>query len=156
MIWILISVAILLLDQITKYIVNSSVDISKPINVIDGFFYITHITNKGAAFGMFQNGIIVFVPLTIIISGFIIYFLCYSRHWLYSLALAFILGGAWGNLIDRVFRNGVVDFLYFKFGTYSFWVFNVADMFIVMGTILLAYYLLFLYDSKKIFSKYKI
>lgn len=150
MIWILAALIIVILDQVTKLIVISNISLGGSVKVIEGFFYLTHINNKGAAWGVLQNGRILFIPLTIIISGILAYQLLKSKDILFRTSVSFILGGAVGNLIDRVFRpEGVVDFFEFHFGSYIFPIFNVADSFVVVGTILLAYFLLFKYKDKE-------
>ncbi len=149
MIWAVIAVLIVILDQTTKFYITRNVSFENPINVINNFFYITHTTNKGAAWGILQNGRYFFIPLTIIVSIALIYFLAKSDNKILKLSLSLILGGAAGNLIDRIIKGSVVDFLDFYFGSYNFPTFNVADSFVVVGTFLLAYYMLFVYQEKK-------
>jgi signal peptidase II len=80
----------------------------------------------------------------------LIYFMKKYDSKILRTAISFILGGAAGNLIDRIFRpQGVVDFLDFLIGSYHFPTFNVADSFVVIGTIVLAYYMLFVYKEKE-------
>lgn len=125
------AVCVLILDQVTKYIIIEKLPISSEIEVIRGFFYITHLKNTGAAFGLFQDStrtltIISFVAIALIIILKIILKLNYA---FYNVSLGFILGGALGNLIDRYFVGEVTDFLNF-----TFWpVFNIADSFIIIG-----------------------
>jgi signal peptidase II len=125
------AVCVLILDQVTKYIIIEKLPISSEIEVIRGFFYITHLKNTGAAFGLFQDStrtltIISFVAIVLIIILKIILKLNYA---FYNVSLGFILGGALGNLIDRYFVGEVTDFLNF-----TFWpVFNIADSFIIIG-----------------------
>ena len=118
------------------------------IKVIEGFFYLTFIENKGAAWSILQNGRYFLIILGIIISCVIIYLLTRVHDRLAGISLSFILGGGIGNLIDRIFRGSVVDFLDFYIGSYNYPTFNAADCFIVVGTILLAYYILFVYKEK--------
>lgn len=125
------AVCVLILDQVTKYIIIEKLPISSEIEVIRGFFYITHVKNTGAAFGLFQDSIrtltiISFVAIVLIIILKIMLKLNYA---FYNVSLGFILGGALGNLIDRYFVGEVTDFLNF-----TFWpVFNIADSFIIIG-----------------------
>jgi signal peptidase II len=125
------AVCVLILDQVTKYIIIEKLPISSEIEVIRGFFYITHLKNTGAAFGLFQDStrtltIISFVAIALIIILKIMLKLNYA---FYNVSLGFILGGALGNLIDRYFVGEVTDFLNF-----TFWpVFNIADSFIIIG-----------------------
>ncbi|HHV98570.1 MAG TPA: signal peptidase II [Clostridiaceae bacterium] len=147
MFWAIIVILIIAADQVSKFFITKNVDLGELIEIIRNFFYITYIRNKGAAWSIFQNGRYFFIVMTIIASILIIYFLLKSKNKILSLSLSFILGGAIGNLIDRIAAGSVVDFLEFHFWSYRFPVFNVADIFITTGTILLAYYLIFIYKE---------
>lgn len=152
MLWLIISVLIIFFDQITKLLVVNNISLGESVEVIDNFFYLTYIENFGAAWGILQNGRYLFIVLTIIVSVILVYFIFKLESKLLKLSLSFILGGGIGNLIDRIFRGSVVDFLDLYFGTYDYPKFNVADIFVVVGTIILAYYLIFMYkesDSKE-------
>ncbi|ABN52143.1 MAG TPA: lipoprotein signal peptidase [Hungateiclostridium thermocellum] len=150
MIFIVLIAAFVAADQLTKYIVVRNIEFGDKISVIDNFFYLTHWRNTGAAWGIMQNGRYILVPVTVVLSILIVYFIFKNSNKFYRFSLSMILGGALGNLIDRVFRtDGVVDFLDFQFGNYHFPVFNVADTFVVVGTLLLAYYTLFIYKEDK-------
>jgi signal peptidase II len=151
MIWIIIAFIICALDQLAKYLVINNVSESTPVTVINGFLYLTHIKNYGAAMGILQDAGIVLIPVTSIVSIIIAYFLLKSKSKILNVSLSFILGGAIGNLIDRIFRGSVTDFLDFHLGPLKFWkyIFNVADIFVVVGTIILAFYLLFIYKEKE-------
>jgi len=147
MLWIIIIALIVVLDQVSKYAVVKNIGYGDLIPVIDKFFYLTYYENKGAAWGILQNGRYFFIALTVIVSAFIVYFLYKSDSRLLSFSLSFILGGAFGNLIDRVLKGSVTDFLDFHFGSYHFPTFNAADSFVVVGTAILAYYLIFVYKD---------
>ena len=144
MLWIAIAVAIVALDQISKFLIVSNVDFGQQIPVINDFFYITHWKNTGAAWGILENGRFFFIPFTIILSIVLIYIHIKSDNKFLKLALSIILGGAMGNFIDRVYQGSVVDFLQFFFGTYQFPIFNVADSFVVIGTGLMIWYIIFI------------
>ncbi len=128
-------------DQITKYFVNEHLTYSDRVTVIDGLFYLTHVRNTGAAFGRFADApqmtrLLLFVGIAIVAMGIILSF--YRKlapgDWFSALALGLILGGAVGNLIDRVRFGEVIDFLHFRlWGGFSWPDFNLADCFIVMG-----------------------
>jgi signal peptidase II len=138
-----IAAGIAALDQLTKWMVVHKVPLYGEIVVIPKFFAISHVTNKGAAFSMFANGdpraTWVLAAFSMIVMAVIIFLLARMRQWSKGgLALAFILGGAAGNFIDRVRLNAVVDFLAFDFGSYHWPDFNVADSAIVIGAVLLA------------------
>ena len=135
-----ITPAIVLLDQLTKAWITANVQPHRPIDVIEGFFKITHARNPGAALGLFQGAPWwVFVVLTCVAVGLIAHYYRQIRpdDKLSGTALALILGGAFGNLIDRVRQHEVVDFLQFDLGLFIFPDFNVADSAIVVGVGLL-------------------
>jgi len=119
------------------------------LDLISNFFYITYWENKGAAWGIFQNGRWFLITLTLIVSIVLIKLLLSSKNKIFSLSLSLLISGAFGNLIDRVFRGSVTDFLDFKIFKYDFPIFNVADMCVVVGTFIFAYYLLFIYEEKE-------
>jgi signal peptidase II len=122
---------ILVGDQLSKYIINRQPQHIFPIEIIPNFFYLTRITNSGAAFGLFQGKINIFIIISIIAIILIIVLKIKMniRSVFYNIALGFILGGAVGNLIDRVILREVTDFIHIVFWA----VFNVADSFIVIG-----------------------
>jgi len=140
----LIILAVTVLDQASKYIIKANIDYGDKIHVIDNFFYLTYHGNTGAAWGILQDGRLILIPLTIITSAVLFYILFKTDSRVLKVSLSFILGGAIGNLIDRAFIGAVTDFLEFHFGSYVFPTFNIADSFIVVGTGLLAYYMLFI------------
>jgi signal peptidase II len=132
LIFIITSVLILIFDQITKYLINKMPQSRFPVEIIPNFIYITRITNTGAAFGLFQNKTNIFIIISIIAIVLIIILKIKMniKSFFYNLGLGFILGGALGNLMDRLLRIGeVTDFLNVVF----FAVFNVADSFITIG-----------------------
>ena len=141
----------LVIDVTTKIWVATHMTFSDRIEVIEGFFYITNVRNRGAAFGLLSDApelvrMFLFIGVTIVALGLIVSF--YRRlapgDRLAALALGLILGGAVGNLGDRIFRNGeVVDFLHFiLWGGYVWPDFNFADTWIVTGVGLLVIELL--------------
>ena len=138
------------LDQLTKYLIDSNLTYADRIPVIEGFFYLTHVRNTGAAFGLFAGAphplrLTFFVGVAVVALGIIFSFFrrLAPGERLSSLALGLILGGALGNLTDRVFRSEVVDFLHFRlWGGYSWPDFNLADSFIVVGVSILVLELL--------------
>lgn len=130
-----------LLDQGTKLAVDSQLTFADRISVIDGFFYLTHVRNPGAAFGLFAEApaairLGLFIGITLVAIAMIFSFqrkLAPGDRFS-ALSLGLILGGAAGNLVDRVFRGEVVDFLHFRlWGGYQWPDFNLADAFIVVG-----------------------
>lgn len=135
--YILIAIFIIGLDQITKMLINTNIRYSHEIEVIKDFFYLTNIRNKGVAFGMLQKGRALFIPATIFIIAFLVYLLIKESKNYKKAVYSLILGGAVGNLIDRIFRGYVIDFLDFYIFSYNFPTFNIADIFITVGTVLL-------------------
>lgn len=143
--WILFAVAllVLVLDYVTKEIVRNNLPLYTywaPFPAIENFFRFTHTTNTGVAFGLFQNANLLFAVFAAIVSIGIIYFnqKLQAGNVLLRIALGLQLGGAVGNLLDRVTQGSVTDFL--DFGPWP--VFNVADTAVVAGVILMGYVLL--------------
>lgn len=139
MFYYLIAAFIIILDQITKWLVVSKMHFGESITVIENILYITSHRNRGAAWGILQGQMWLFYAITLIVIVGIIYYMqkAVKGKPLLGLALAFMLGGAIGNFIDRVIRKEVVDFIHtFIFG-YNFPVFNIADSSLVIGVALL-------------------
>ncbi|MCX8130648.1 MAG: signal peptidase II [Clostridia bacterium] len=147
MIWIIIIIIALILDQLSKFLVINNIGLGVSNAVIENFFYLTYVRNKGAAWSILQNGRYFFLIITPIILAVLGFYLTKSKNKLLNISISFIIGGAIGNYIDRLFRVSVVDFLEFHFGSYIFPIFNIADCFIVVGTFLLGYYLIFLHKD---------
>ncbi|NLJ41633.1 MAG: signal peptidase II [Clostridiales bacterium] len=140
---IVIVLLIVIADQLTKYLASIHLKQITTKELVKGVFNLTYVENSGAAFGILQNQRWIFIVLTVLICGGIIYFLATqsSTDLMLRLSLAMILGGAIGNLIDRIRLGYVIDMLHFTL--IDFPVFNIADSFVVVGTILLACYTLF-------------
>lgn len=142
-------VALLVADQVTKYLISSSFAMYETHEFINGFIELTYIHNRGGAWGMLYGHTYILVPVTVAVMALCIFFFIKygkkSRILLYALTL--VISGGLGNMLDRVFNDGnVVDFLHFEFFP-SFPVFNVADCAIVAGAGLLILY--FILDSLK-------
>jgi len=125
-------VAVLILDQLTKYLVISKVANGTSMTVIEDFFYIVNVKNTGAAFGIFQDHtmVLTIISLVAIVLIIILKVIMDLKYVFYNITLGFILGGALGNLVDRFFIGEVTDFIHF---TIFPPVFNIADTFIVIG-----------------------
>lgn len=141
--------AIVVVDQLTKAIVDRTMPLHHSIPVIDGFFSLTYIRNTGAAFGLFAGSHEVFrlpflIGVSLVAMGFIVVLLRRLRKGEIGLttALAFILGGALGNLIDRIIYGEVIDFLDVYWSRYHWPAFNVADSFITLGVAITLFYLI--------------
>ena len=146
----LIAIFVLALDRYTKWLISHRLTMHDGITVIPGFFRIIHAENPGAAFGIFADspapwkiGLLIFFSIValLIVSAL----LWKSSHTLTAtgVGLSLILGGAIGNLWDRVVNHRVVDFLLFYIGHYQWPAFNVADSAIVVGACLLLLEILF-------------
>jgi signal peptidase II len=141
----IIALFIILLDQWTKWIIVQNLKLGESIPIIDGFLYITSHRNKGAAWGILQGQMGFFYVITIIVIVGIIYYMqkYAKREPLMGIALAFMLGGAVGNFIDRLFRKEVVDFINTFIFSYDFPIFNIADAALTIGVLLLFIYMIF-------------
>lgn len=128
---------VVLLDQISKIYIRNLLSPGDSLPVIKGFLYITHIQNKGAAFGLLAGRQFVFILVTILSIALIAIYYIRAResHPLFNLALGLEVGGAVGNLLDRMRFGGVTDFLNIRVWP----VFNVADTAIVIGVVLLIF-----------------
>lgn len=134
---IIFSIILIIIDQIIKYLVHNY--IISDIVIINNFFSITNLSNYGAAFGILSNNIYFLIFISLILIYFIISEIKKNNNKGYIISLLMILSGALGNLIDRIFRGYVVDYLSFELFSISFPVFNFADMLITFGTIYLIY-----------------
>lgn len=143
MFFYLFAVLIVLIDQLTKFIVISTMELYESIPIIKGWFHITSVRNTGAAFSILENQTWVFIIIAIVISFILIYLIyrVYREYRLLALILALILGGAVGNLIDRLVHGVVVDFIDVQI--INFAIFNIADIAITVGTALLVIYVIF-------------
>ncbi|NGM81737.1 lipoprotein signal peptidase [Paenibacillus sp. 7124] len=139
MVYYLIALIVFLIDQGTKYLISSRLQLDEQIPVIGNFFLITSHRNRGAAFSILQNQRWFLILVTIVVVVGIVWYLNKVRKTrrLLPLALALVLGGAIGNFLDRLLTGEVVDFLQFNFGSYTFPIFNVADSCIVVGVALI-------------------
>lgn len=132
---------VVLLDQGSKYLVRTRMTEGLSIPIIKNFFYLTYIRNPGAAFGMLAYRTQFFVLISLVVVAVIAYYYRkVPRQWVWlRLALGMQAGGAVGNMIDRIRYGRVIDFLDFRVWSY---IFNLADTAIVIGTCILALYLI--------------
>ena len=136
-------ILLLAVDQLSKWVVLHTLTGVESFPLINGVFHLTYCENRGAAFGILQNQVWVFVAITIAVLASVIYYMLRVRpknKWL-NISLMLLVGGALGNFIDRIYRGYVVDF--FDFCLINFPIFNVADCFVVVGAVMLAVYLIF-------------
>lgn len=138
--------ALIGIDQLTKLLVRTSLSSSRSIEIIGGFFNLTYVENRGAAFGLLQNMKVFFVAVALIVAIVGLVYIHKSKSKdksrsrkdiriarINRLAVSTIIGGAIGNLIDRLWLGYVVDFFDFRF-IWSY-VFNFADILVVVGTV---------------------
>ncbi|HZW68520.1 MAG TPA: signal peptidase II [Pseudogracilibacillus sp.] len=135
----IIALFVIIFDQWTKWLVVKNMELYERITLIDNFLYFTSFRNKGAAWGILQDQMMFFYIITIIVIVGIIYYLHkYVKDNLFQgIAIAFVLGGAIGNFIDRLLRKEVVDFIDVMIFNYDYPIFNLADSFLVIGVILI-------------------
>ena len=149
MIWIAIAILAgsVALDQITKAIVVSRMELYEEVPFLPGFIRFYRTENTGAAFSLLKDNPWILMIFTLIAMGVVGFMLVkfFKRHPLLTVSLCMILGGGISNLIDRIVAGKVVDFIDFDFlffGFFDFAVFNVADMFVTCGALCLAVYIL--------------
>lgn len=135
----LFTLFLLITDQISKQLVILRILPGKSTPVVDEFIYFTPVKNKGLIMNLFPNLIYLPVFLTIFLAIVFIYLWLLKPEGKGKLGISFIISGAAGNLLDRVFRGGVIDFIDVKFWP----IFNLADIFITVGTVLLCLNLIF-------------
>jgi len=165
---LLVSAAVLLVDQLSKWLIQSSMELHASLQVLGNFFRLTFVENPGMAFGLQLGNNRFFTVFAILASIVMAYYLLQlpMEQRLARLALALVLGGALGNLLDRLLRGKVVDFfdfeffdlhlpsfqlLSFRFPGYDLerWpVFNVADIAVTIGMVLLLIVILFEKEDK--------
>jgi signal peptidase II len=150
-IYYIIALAVIAIDQWTKWLVVKYMRLGESIPIIPDVLYITSHRNRGAAWGILQGQFWLFYLITVIVViGLIVYIQRLPRgERLFGVALGLMLGGAIGNFIDRLFRKEVVDFIHTYIGTYSFPVFNIADSSLTIGVVLLFIKMFFFSTSEK-------
>lgn len=136
---IIISIILFIIDQISKILIIKYIDINNSIELIKNFFYLTYTHNEGAAFSILtgQRIFLILIAITILVILFNYIRKNKIKNKVETLAFSLIIGGSLGNLIDRIVRGFVVDFLDFKILGYNYPIFNLADTFIVVGVFLL-------------------
>jgi signal peptidase II len=152
----LIALLVIALDRLTKWTIARSLSLHDGIQVIPGFFRIIHAENPGAAFGIFADSpspwkvgmLILFSVIALLIVTALLWKNCHTLT-ITGVGLSLILGGAIGNLWDRLVSGHVVDFLLFYVGRYQWPAFNVADSTIVVGAGLLVFEILFTKSSSQ-------
>ena len=158
--FLLIAVSVVFMDRLAKWAVATYVPLHESLTVIPGFFHITHVENPGAAFGLFAESsapwkIAALVGFSLVALIIVSVLLWKNSHIMNTttIGLSLILGGATGNLWDRIVDGRVVDFLHFYIGSYSWPDFNVADSAIVVGAVLLVSEILFAKSNDTVKSR---
>lgn len=149
MLYELIIILLIGIDQLSKVWALKSLKEIGSIPIIQNVFHLTYVENRGAAFGMLQNNQTIFIIVALAASVFGLYYLHTKKvNILGKAGIILIISGAIGNLIDRVRLGFVVDYFDFRF----IWeyVFNVADVFVVLGTIMLCAYIIFFDEEKQV------
>lgn len=145
----LLSFFIVLIDQVVKFIITNNLKVYDTITVIKDFFYLTYTKNIGAAYSILEGGQLFLIFVSILFLIFFIHYIM-NKKYLSKLSFfssSFLIGGVIGNLIDRVVHNYVIDFLSFHIFSYDFPIFNIADIFIVIGFILMVIEEVFINDQ---------
>lgn len=144
MIYLLIVIAAVALDQITKYYAKLHLEGQTAYQIIPNLFSFDYVENRGAAFGIMQGRrifffIVTFIAIAILLYIFITEYDALKVH--EKVFLSFFMAGILGNFIDRLFRGYVIDFISFKFGSYEYPCFNLADSYMcVIIVLFIGYY----------------
>ncbi len=146
-------VAIVALDQWSKWEVRTSFELYQSKPIIQDVFHFTYVTNEGMAFGLsFPGGKHILLVMTILLTGFIVGFLWKERngHPFVKYGLALILSGAVGNLIDRLLYGKVVDFMDIMIGDLHWYIFNIADSAVTIGMALFIIHSFLIENSRSV------
>lgn len=141
---IIIAASVVLFDQMTKWLVAQKIALHENVDVVPGFFRLTHVQNQGAAFGLFSDSTSEWKVAVLILFSIAALAVVSTLLWkngnamnATAIALSLVFGGALGNLWDRVSSGRVIDFLDIYYGSHHWPAFNVADSAIVIGALLL-------------------
>ncbi len=137
------ALVVVLADQVSKALVFGYLSESQPTVLVTDFFNLVTAWNTGVSFSMFNNlgdyGIYILSGFSLLVICFLMYWMCKEKNKVMQMALGFIIGGALGNVIDRVRIGAVFDFLDMHIGVHHWPAFNVADSFICIGAVLLIF-----------------
>jgi signal peptidase II len=148
------AIVVVVLDQLTKYWISQTLgrpDQVHSVEVVGEVIRLSYTTNTGAAFGMFPAGTLFFTIVALIAVPVLLFARGYvnTRAWWMTVVFGMLMGGALGNLVDRLRLGHVVDFIDVGIGSIRWWSFNVADSSFVVGVIILALYLSFAPDDRR-------
>lgn len=132
--WVLLAIVVFIIDIASKFYILDRFELFETVNLLP-FFSITYVRNIGAAFSIFEGQRVMLAAIALVISTVIVYMLYRNNRSqkLENLSLSMILGGALGNLFDRLYHGFVVDFLDVNFGNWHYPTFNIADCAICVG-----------------------
>jgi signal peptidase II len=149
MIYYLIALVVLVLDQLSKNVVSQNMKVGDSIPIIPDVLYITSLRNTGAAWSILEGKMLFFYIISLVVLGIVIYYMQKIGRFrpLLGTALGLVIGGTLGNFMDRLIHGQVVDFIHVYIGSYSYPIFNMADSALCIGAILLLIYSL--KDGKK-------
>jgi len=157
---ILIAASVVVLDRLSKWLVAQKIGLSDSVDIIPGLFRLTHVQNKGAAFGLFSESPSEWKVAMLILFSVAALAVVTALLWkngnamnATAIALSLVFGGALGNLWDRVATGRVVDFLDFYVGSHHWPAFNIADSAIVVGALLLLSEIFLAPQEEKIVSQ---
>ena len=134
----ILGIILFLIDQILKRLVCSFMILYEEKEIIPNFFSLLYVKNTGAAFSIFENNTFFLIIISILFMIGVIFYIKRENYYTFlaKVSLGFLLGGIWGNLFDRIFYHGVIDYLSFRIFHYDFPIFNFADILITTGIIL--------------------
>lgn len=148
-VYYIFAIFLIVVDQLTKYGIVQNFDLHEVQEVIPGILSFFYIQNKGAAWGIFEGRMIFFFLITVVVVGGMIYSVHKQgvQHKIVGISFSFLLSGALGNFIDRMRLGYVVDM--FKLDFINFPIFNVADMCLTIGVILMVIYIIFIEEDEE-------
>lgn len=134
-----VTIGVFVLDQLIKYYINRFMEINTYVKVIPNFFNILYVRNKGAAFSILENSTVLLVIISVVFLVILDLYIKKEKKFnkLSIISLGMIMGGIFGNLLDRIIYHSVIDYLSFTIFNYSFPIFNLADICITVGVVLL-------------------
>lgn len=150
MIYYLLAALLIIIDQITKWNIVQNFELYQEKVIVPGFFSLFYIQNEGAAWGIFQGKMGFFYLVTLIVVGYLVYMFQQEKNKtkLVGISFALILSGAIGNFIDRLLNGYVVDM--FRLDFINFPIFNVADVCLTVGVVLMLIHVLFFEKEEKL------
>ena len=145
--YVIITVILIILDQLSKYFIVRHFNVYDEWIIIKNFLKFEYVQNTGISFGLFSGGGLIIIIATLGVIGFMIYDFLGEESKIHNFSCMLILSGAIGNLIDRIFRGYVVDFISFTILNHKMAIFNIADICVVVGILL--YIVLMFVEGKK-------